>query len=174
METPMRTISIEKITLNVGTGKEKVNVERGLRLLKMITGKKPIATLTQRRIPSWGLRPGLPVGCKVTLRKQDATLLLPSLLDAVNFTLSEKNFDGLGNLSFGIHEYIDIKGVKYDPDIGMMGLEVSVTLKRPGFRVKRRRIKPAKPSPSHQITKSEAIHFFKTTYKVKIIEEEEN
>ena len=49
-----------------------------------------------------------------------------------------------GNLSFGIHEYIEMPGAKYDPDIGMFGLDVSVNLERPGYRISRRKKHPAK------------------------------
>ena len=58
----MREIRIEKITLNIGAGKDVGKLEKGVKLLKNITGINPVKTVTQKRIPTWGLRPGLPIG----------------------------------------------------------------------------------------------------------------
>ena len=85
--------------------------------------------------------------------------MLKRLLVAKENTLQEKNFDNNGNFSFGIPEYIDIEGLEYDPDLKIIGLEVAVTLERPGFRVKKRKVKSARIGKSHQITKQEAIAF---------------
>jgi len=79
---PMRNIRIEKITLNVGAGKEQTRLEKGVLLLKGLTGINPVKTFTNKRIPSWGLRPGLPIGCKLTLRKKKAEEILKRLLEA--------------------------------------------------------------------------------------------
>jgi len=167
----MRNIRIEKITLNVGAGKNQDVLKKGQKLIKSITGIEPVVTKTKKRIPAWGLRPGLPVGCKVTLRKENAKETLRRLLSAKSNKLSLKQFDEEGNFSFGVHEYIDIPGAKYDPEIGMMGLEVTITLERPGFRVKKRRIGKAKVSKKHKITKEEAIQFVKNEFNVEVGDE---
>ena len=169
---PMRNIRIEKITLNIGAGKEQAKLEKGMKLLKTITGINPIKTIATKRIPGWGLRPGLPIGCKLTLRKDAAKKLLIRLLEAKNNQLLPYQFDASGNLAFGIPEYIDIPDVKYDPDIGIMGLEVCVTLERPGFRIKRRKLKKKKVSSRHKITKDEAMEFMTKEFNVKLGEEE--
>ncbi|MBD3164885.1 50S ribosomal protein L5 [Candidatus Woesearchaeota archaeon] len=165
---PMKKIKIEKITLNIGGGKDQNKLEKGIRLLKNITGIEPVKTVTQKRIAAWGLRPGLPIGCKLTLRKSAALELLKKLLEAKDFALKEAQFDNSGNIAFGIHEYIDIPGIKYDPKIGIMGLQVCVTLERPGFRVKRRAYRRAKISKKHSISRREAVEFMKNNFKVKI------
>ena len=72
----MKTIRIEKITLNVGAGKDQNKLEKGMKLLQKVTGIEPIKTFTSKRIPGWGLRPGLPIGCKITLRREEAEKLL--------------------------------------------------------------------------------------------------
>ena len=154
----MRQIKIVKITLNVGVGKNEEQLKRGLKLLEKISSQKPLATVSKKRIPGWGLRPGLAIGCKVTLRKETEKLLL-RLLAAKEMKLSEKNFDRLGNFSFGIPEYIDIAGLEYDPELKIMGLEVAVTLERPGYRIKHRRVKNTAVGNNHIITKEEAIAF---------------
>src|SRR3989344_2443945 len=75
-------------------------------------------------------------------------------------------FDKNGNFSFGINEYINIQGIEYEIDIGIIGLEAAVTLTRPGYRIKRRLIKN-KISKKHQITKEEGINFVKSYFNVK-------
>ena len=167
----MKQISIEKVTLNIGAGKDQVKLEKGMKLINSIAGKPPVKTYTRKRIQEWGLRPGLPIGCKLTLRKDKALKLLPNLLEAVDNKLQESQFDDNGNIAFGIKEYIEIPGIKYDPKIGIMGLQVCVTLERPGFRIKRRRIMTRKIPPRHRISRQEAIDFMSKSFKVKLGEE---
>lgn len=168
----MRKIRIAKVTLNIGAGKDTSKLEKGVLLLKSITGIEPVKTITSKRIPSWGLRPGLPIGCKITLRKEKAVEVLKRLLEAKDNILKESQFDTNGNLAFGIHEYIDIPGVEYDPDIGMMGLEVCVTFERPGFRIKMRKLKKTKIKKNHNISKEEVIDMVKKELNIKFGEEE--
>ncbi len=165
-------IRIEKVTLNIGAGKNTNLLEKGVKLLKNVSGANPVKTITTKRIPAWGLRPGLPIGCKVTLRKKEAGALLARLLEAKHYTLRESQFDDNGNVAFGIHEYIDIPSVKYDPEIGIIGFEVCVTLERPGFRIKKRRYQTKKIPAKHKITKVAAMEYMRTNFKVKIGEEE--
>ncbi len=164
----MKKIKIEKVTLNIGAGKDQARLEKGIVLLRAITNATPIKTITSKRIQEWGLRPGLPIGCKLTLRKESAIKILPRLLEAVENKLMERQFDQNGNIAFGIHEYIEIPGVKYDPKIGIMGLEVCVTLERPGFRIKRRKLMQRKIPPRHRISKQEAIDFMASNFNTKV------
>lgn len=167
-----RNIRVEKVTLNIGAGKNTALLDKGVKLLKTIAGSEPVKTVTQKRIPAWGLRPGLPIGCKVTLRKNTAKEILARLLHAKNFVLKETQFDDNGNVAFGIHEYIDIPSVKYDPELGIIGFEVCVTLERPGFRIRRRRNQMKKIPNRHRITRQDAIDFMKKQFNVKTGEEE--
>jgi large subunit ribosomal protein L5 len=169
---PSRSIRIEKVTLNIGAGKEQAVLEKGIKLISMITGIQPVKTRTNKRIAAWGIRPGLPVGCKLTLRKQKAIEVIKRLLEAKENTLQDSNFDDRGNISFGVPEYIDVPNVKYDPKIGIMGFQASITLTRPGFRVKKRKIRKAKIGKKHLITKQEAIAFMKTKFNLRIGEPE--
>ena len=139
--------------MNIGAGKDQSRLEKGIVLLNMIGNATPVKTVTSKRIQEWGLRPGLPIGCKVTLRKDKAITLLPRLLEAIENKLNMKQFDENGNLAFGIHEYIEIPGVKYDPKIGIMGLEVCVTLERNGYRIKKRKMMTKKIPMRHRIAK---------------------
>ncbi|MBI4981246.1 50S ribosomal protein L5 [Candidatus Woesearchaeota archaeon] len=164
---PMREIRIAKLTLNIGAGKDEDHLKKGLKLLQKLTGVAPVKTVTQKRIPGWGLRPGLVVGCKITLRN-GAEEMLKRLLVAKENVLSRRCFDAQGNFSFGIPEYIDIKGMDYDPELKILGLEAAVTLKRPGFRVSSRKLRPAKVGKTHAITPEEAIEFVKKKFGVEV------
>ncbi len=167
----MRNIKISKLTLNIGAGKEQTKLEKGIKLLKNIAGVAPVKTYSKKRIPSWGIRPGLPIGCKITLRGKMAKELIVRLFESKNNELKKSQFDGEGNLSFGIPEYIDIPQAKYDPKIGVMGLEACVTLERPGFRIKKRRVKRKKIPKKHRISREEAIDYIKNEFKIKIGDE---
>ncbi len=165
----MKNIGIEKVTLNIGAGKNPEKLEKGIKLMQQITGMKPIKTITNKRIPAWGLRPALPIGCKVTLRKKKAEELLKRLLEGVDKQLKKSQFDNEGNISFGITEYINVPGARYDPEIGMMGFQVCITLQRNGFRIKKRKLCKRKIPKKHKITREEAIEFMQKTYEIKVV-----
>ena len=128
-------------------------------------------TNSKRRVPTWEIRKGEPIGCKITLRGAEADEILKRMLYAKDGKLKQSNFDLEGNVAFGIHEYIDIQGIKYDPEIGIFGLNVNITLEKPGYSVKRRRLRPAKTPKNHKITQQEAIEFMKEKFGVEIEKE---
>lgn len=169
---PMQNTRIEKLTLNIGAGKDPAKLEKGITLLKAITGIDPVKTVTTKRIAEWGLRPGLPIGCKITLRKKAAQELFTRLLKAKDNKISDCSIDNKGNVSFGIPEYIDIPGVTYNPTIGIIGLQACLTLEKPGYRIKRRKIRPKKISSKQTVTKREAITFLQKTFNTTIEAEE--
>jgi len=169
----MQEPRIEKLTLNIGAGKDQTKLEKGVAVLKLITGIEPLKTITQKRIPTWGLRPGLPVGCKLTLRKQKAEEILKRLLESKDNTLKQTHFDEAGSISFGITEHIDIPGITYDPKIGVIGLQVCLTLEKPGYRIKRRKLEKKQIPKKHAIRKEEAIKFMQNKFKIKLTGEEE-
>ena len=165
----MKQIRIEKITLNMGVGESGDKLSKAMKILEKITDSKPIETITMERIPAWGVRPKLPIGCKVTLRGKKAEEVLSRLFKALDNKIDERKFDKSGNFSFGIHEYIDIPGVEYDPVIGIIGLEIAITLERPGYRIKRRRLRTRKITSKHLIKKEEAKNFIKDKFGVDIV-----
>lgn len=171
-QNPMKRIRVEKVTLNVGAGKDEEKLKRGVKLLKKITGLEPMKTITNKRIPTWALRPGLAIGCKITLRGEQAEKLLKNLLAARDNVLSAKQFDKQGNFSFGIAEYVDIPQVDYDPEIKVMGFEVAVTLGRPGFHISRRKRQKKRIPGRHRIHSNEAIKFVREQFGAKIEEEQ--
>lgn len=167
----MKAIRVAKVTLNIATGADPGKNDRALELSKRLTGKTPVKTLSGRKARTFRVRRGLPIGVKVTLRGDEAVAFLKKVLVAKENTLKPGNFDGEGNFGFGLTEYLDIPGMKYDPVIGMIGLNVGVTLERPGFRIKRRKIKKSKIGHDHRITKDAAIEFAQKTLGVKVEEE---
>jgi len=164
----MQKPRIEKVTLNVGAGESGEKLGKAEKLLQKITSKKPVRTFSKHKVPAWNLRKGEPIGCKITLRGKEAEEILKRMLYAKDSKLAESNFDKDGNMAFGIHEYIDIQGLKYDPDIGILGLNVNTTLEKPGYRVKRKRLGRAKVSEKHKLTQQEAVDFIKEKFGVEI------
>ncbi len=156
-----REVRLEKVTVNIGVGEGGEKLERAVTLLERATEAKAVKTQTMKRIPAFGVRPKALIGAKATLRGKRAEEFLKRALDAIDFKVKENSFDETGNFSFGIHEYIDLPGLKYDPKLGIFGMDVCVTLSRPGYRVKRRSVRKSKVGKSHRVTKEEAKEFAK-------------
>ena len=171
-ENPMRNIRIEKVTINIGAGEPGPGLDRARKMLAKISGMKVVTTKTKKR-STFGGGKGRPIGAKVTMRGSRAYEMLKTMLQAVENRLRPSQFDMNGNFSFGIDEYISIPGVKYDPDIGIIGMDVCVTLERPGFRVKRRRNMPRKVGTHHRITREEAMEWARQTLGVTVSEKED-
>jgi len=165
-ENKMREITVTKVTVNMGIGPEQNEMKTGQKIIEKITNSKSVQTKCKVRQPKWGIRPGLPIGLKVTLRGEKAEEFLKRALEAKDKALSTKCFDNQGNFGFGIHEYIDLPGIKYDPALGVKGFDVLVTLERPGYRVKRRKIRNKKVGAKHLIPKAEAMEFMKEKFGV--------
>lgn len=160
----MRGIRVEKIVMNVGCG-IKLNIEHAKLVLESISGSKAVITKTKKR-STFNVPKNKPIGCKVTVRKGVA-VFLKRLLEAKEGKLRAENFDDSGNFAFGIKEYIDIPGMEYEPKIGMIGLDVCVSLDRPGYSVKRKRLSK-RIGKNHRITREEAMDFAKKSFNVEI------
>ena len=165
---PMQEIMIDKVTLNIGAGDDKQKVEKAVKLLEMLTEKKAVVTNSKKR-STFGVPKGKPLGAMVTLRKKDAEEFLKKAFVAKENKISASQIDSGGNLSFGIKEYIDLPGVRYSHNIGMSGFDVSVTLERKGFRIKRRRIKKTKIPEKQKISKEETAEWLKSKFGVETI-----
>lgn len=165
---PMQTPRIEKVVLNIGVGESGEKLGKAENLLQQITARKPIRTFSRHKIPTWGIKKGDPIGCKVTLRGATAEEMLKRGFSAIDNHLLISQFDVFGNFSFGIHEYIDLPGIKYDPNIGIFGMNITVTVERPGYRVKKRRIHTSKIPKKNFITPQESMEFIKEKFGVKI------
>lgn len=166
---PMLKPKIEKVVVNISVGKSGEPLEKATKVLKEITGQTPCKRKAKKTIRDFGIRKGEPIACLVTLRKQKAIEFLKKVLPIVDNKVSKEKFDRYGNFSFGIKEHIEIPGVKYDPDIGIFGMDVCVSLSRGGYRVKSRRRKKAKISPKHVLKPEEAMIFAKEALGIEIV-----
>ena len=161
----MREIMIEKVVLSIGgTGD---NLEKGASLLKLLTGRKPAKMQSRKRIPAFGVRPKLEVGAVVTIRKKPEELL-KRLLATRDNTL-RKNQVGENSFSFGVKEYIEIPGVEFQRDIGIRGLDVTISFMRAGRRVKLKKIKQGRIPSRNRISKEEIIKFMEEKFKTNFI-----
>jgi large subunit ribosomal protein L5 len=172
-KNPMRKIFIPKIVVNMGVGESGEKLATAETLLEELTGQKPTRTFSKSTIKPWGTRKGAPTGCKVTLHGARKDTFLKKALEAVENQVKESSFDNRGNFSFGIREHIDIEGMKYDPNVGILGMDVCVSVERPGYRVKRRKVPKSLVSSSHQVKKEESMDYVKSEYKVEIFVPEE-
>jgi large subunit ribosomal protein L5 len=165
----MRQVVLDKVVLNIGVGEGGERLEKAEKVLNQITGMKPKRTLAKKTIREWKIHKKDPIGCIVTVRGQKGMELLGRLLKAVDNRLKESSFDPYGNFSFGIKEHIDIPGIKYDPEIGIFGMDVCVSLARRGYRIARRRRARRKIPMSQRVTKEEAMEWVKTNFGVQIL-----
>ena len=166
-ENPLREIKLAKITVNIGAGESGLKLEKSKKLLEKLTGKKVVTTITHDRT-TFGMTKGRPIGVKTTLRGEDAKKFLKMAFQSGGNKLKPSQFDSTGSFSFGIAEYINLPGIKYDPEIGILGMDIAVTLERPGYRIKRRMFKTKKVGKKHQIKREEAIEFAKKEWGLKI------
>jgi large subunit ribosomal protein L5 len=167
-ESPMRKISLEKVVLNMGIGKSGDIIDVAKRALEQISGKKPSTRNAKETQRDWGVRKGEPIGVAVTIRGEDAKVLLKRLLEAKGNTVNGKSFDNFGNFSFGINEHIDIPDVKYEPSIGILGLGISIALTRPGYGIRKRSKHKASVGKSHVISNQEAKDYLVKEFGVTV------
>ena len=168
-QNQMKEIHLEKVVLNMGFGKSGDVIEIGKKALNQISGKKPSARNAKATQRDWGVRKGEPIGVAVTVRGKDAMEMLKRLFEAKGNQIKASSFDNFGNLSFGILEHIDIPGIKYDPKIGILGLDVAVSLSRPGFNIRLRSQHKAKIGKSHKITTEDAKDFLAKEFGVELV-----
>jgi large subunit ribosomal protein L5 len=160
---------IRKVTVNIGIGKDGERLKRAEKVLRLLTNRKPIRTLSKVINKDWGIRKGVPIGCKVTLRGKAAENFLQSAFRAKGGSIAKYSFDSQGNLSFGIADYTDFEGQKYDPKIGTFGMDISITLEKPGYRVKYRKRGKNKIPQRHQVNIQESMSFLVERFELKVI-----
>jgi large subunit ribosomal protein L5 len=170
MSEVMRQPRIDKVVVNIGVGEAGERLNKAQKVLNMVTKQKPVITTAKVTNRDLGVRYGMPIGCKVTMRGEKAQNFLKQALSIRENRVASYSFDKEGNLSFGISDYTDFSGMKYDPEIGIFGMDVNVVFKRPGYRVAKRRIMSKKVPKEHRMTRDEAIGFMKEQFKVEVVE----
>ena len=126
---------IDKVIVHIGVGESGQRLVNAETILKQITHQTPVRSIAKKTLPTFGIKKKEPIGTKLTLRGKAAEDFLALALKAAGSTLRQSQFDQLGNFSFGIEEHTDFPGMRYDPEIGIFGMDVSVALKRLGYRI---------------------------------------
>ncbi|MCD5425533.1 MAG: 50S ribosomal protein L5 [Methanosarcinaceae archaeon] len=168
MSGEMRTPRIDKVVVHMGVGESGQNLVNAEKILEAISEQTVIRTYAKKTLPEFSIKKNEPIGCKVTLRGEHAKEFLKTSFGIVENKLYESQFDKLGNVAFGIEEHTDYPGMRYDPNIGIYGLDVMVAVKRPGFRISKRKIVKRKVPTAHRVTKEDSISFFKEEFGVEI------
>jgi large subunit ribosomal protein L5 len=165
----MRGPRIEKVVVNIGVGEAGEKLMRAEKVLTMICKQKPVRTISKSTNKDLGIRLGMPIGCKVTLRGKSALELLKTALWTKENRLYDYSFDEEGNFSFGVPEYTDFPGMKYDPNIGIFGMDICVTMSRRGARIKHRdRCKRRIPA-THKLNPKEVKEYLAQEFKIEFI-----
>lgn len=167
---PMLKPRVAKVTVNISVGSATERLSSAMKVLEELTGQKPVPRRARKTIKDFGIKKGENIAAKVTLRKQRAVDFLVKVLDVLGNRLKASCFDEWGNFSVGIKEHIMFPGVKYDPEIGIFGMDVAVTIERPGYRVLRRRRCKKKHLPRrHRVSREEAMAFIHKEFGVEIV-----
>lgn len=167
-DKPMLRPMIDKVVINISVGKSGEPLEKASEVLKELAGQNPCRRKAKRTIRDFGIRKGEPIACLVTIRREKAVEFLKKVLPVVDNKLPKHCFDKRGNFSFGIKEHIEIPGVKYKPEIGIFGMDICVSISRPGYRVKKRRRERARIGSKHVLTPEEAMVFAEDSLGVEI------
>lgn len=170
-EDAMRDVRIDKVVVNIGVGEAGEKLQKAERVLEMVTEAKPVRTISKTTNKDLGIRKFMPIGCKVTLRKNAAIKFLEKAFWVRDNKIAYYSFDRFGNFNFGIPDYTEFQGMKYDPEIGIFGMDISVTLTRPGLRISRRRRMKRKLPDKHRVTEAEGKEFIIRQFKVEVVEE---
>jgi len=164
----MQEIEIEKMVFNCGGIDDKL--EKSAKLLEIISKKKVYKIKAIKRIPGFGISPGKIAGCKVTIREKDKINdLLKRFFASLDNEIPKKQFTE-NHVSFGIPEYIEVPGLEYDRDIGILGFEVSLVFKRKGKRVKMKKIKKGKYPKRQAVKAEEIIEYLTKNFGVEVVE----
>ncbi len=162
MTTPM----LDKVTVHISVGEGGQKLINAEAIVKALTGQATVRTVAKKTQPTFGIRKGQAIGCKTTLRGDRAGDFLRRALEIRGNLLHEYQFDESGNVSFGVVDHTDFPGMSYDPQVGIFGMDVIVALKKPGYRVMRRRSLQSHVPIRHRVTRGEAMAYLEDNYNM--------
>ena len=168
---PMREPYVAKVVIDICTGGGEP-LSKAATILEELTGQTPTQSRARQTVRDFGIRRREPIAVRVTLRHKKAEEFLARAMKAKDDVLLIKNWDLDGNFAFGIAEHINIPDVKYDPQLGIQGMNITVCVERPGYRVKYRRRKKTKVPYRHRLTPEESMVFVKNKFGIEILEKE--
>jgi len=163
---PMTKPTLDKVTVHISVGEGGQKLINAENIVKTLTGQATVRTSAKKTQPIFGTRKGQAIGCKTTLRSERASTFLHRALETRQNFVHEYQFDENGNGSFGIVDHTDFPGMTYDPQIGIFGMDVIVSLKKPGYRVARRHAAQRRVPIRHRVTREDAIAFLQSNYSV--------
>jgi len=132
-------------------------------VLESLTGQTPVFSKARYTVRSFGIRRNEKISVHCTVRGPKAEEILERGFKVKEYELRKENFSHNGNFGFGIQEHIDL-GIKYDPSIGIYGMDFFVVLGRPGMNIAHRRAKTGKVGSPHRLNKEDAMKWFQTKY----------
>jgi Ribosomal protein L5 len=166
----MREPRIEKVVINIGVGEAGERLVKAQKVIEMVTGQASVQTISKTINRDLGIRKGMPLGCKVTLRGESAESFLKKALNIREYRIPVYSFDKEGNMSFGISDYTDFEGMKYDPEIGIFGMDVNVVLRRGGNRITQRAVMKRRTPKKHRMQRDESVAFMTEKFGVEVVE----
>ncbi|MFA9517512.1 50S ribosomal protein L5 [Halopenitus sp. H-Gu1] len=168
VEHEMRQPRVEKVVVHMGVGEGGEPLADAEEIIETITDQQSVRTTAKRTVGEFDIRQGDPIGTKVTLRGENAEEFLATALELVD--ISPSQFDERGNLSFGVDDHTDFPSLEYDPNIGIYGLDVTVSIVRPGYRVSKRNTVTRSIPKSHQMTAEDARAYLEENFDLEVAE----
>lgn len=163
----MRQPEVEKVVVHMGVGEGGRRLRNAEDILEEVAGQQSVRTQARQSNPDFGIREGDPIGCKVTLRGDRAREFLEEALGIAG-SVPRGSFDRYGDFSFGVEEHTDFEGLEYDPEIGIFGMDVTVSLVRKGKRVERRSKRAQSLPDKQRLNQEDAIAYVEEEFGVSV------